>query len=602
MSSQMREARAWVLPLLASLMVIGTAGAEPVRFTKIVLDKTFRSEGVAVGDVNHDGKLDVLAGEVWYEAPDPTRSGATDWQMHELLPPGQYDGATGYSKTFANFACDVNRDGWVDSVITTMMGEPSLWYENPRNKPGHWRVHTAVRSACNETPLFADLLGNGQPVALWGVQPEGYIAWFGIPAADVNEAWIWHIIAGPKAPGSERYSHGLGVGDVNGDGRNDVLVTEGWWEAPVDRAQSMWKFHQVDFGPPCADMVVTDADGDGNNDVITSSAHDYGIWWFQQLPGTQGEKFHLQVIDKSFSQTHAIRLADINRDGITDFVTGKRYFAHCGRDPGEFEPALLVWFEIQRPEKGKAAFVRHVIDDDSGIGTQFEVVDMNGDGQMDVATANKKGVHLFLQARSVPVRASDETPDGVTTNALFDGKTFTGWEGNLDFFRIEDGAIVAGRLNKATSRNEFLCTKQAYGDFELRLKVKLLGNPAQANAGIQIRSRRIPNHNEMIGYQADMGQQYWGCLYDESRRNRILAQPSPEQLRLALKPGEWNEYVIRCVGPRIQLWLNEVQTVDYTESDRAIEQEGLIGVQIHAGPPAEAWYKDIQIKAVASTK
>jgi hypothetical protein len=582
--------------LTANLAVMGLAAAEPVRFTKVVIDKTFRSEGVAVGDVNHDGRLDILAGEVWYAAPAPTRSGAAGWQRHELLPPGRYDGSTGYSKTFANFACDVNRDGWVDSVITTMMGEPSLWYENPRNKPGHWQVHTGVRSACNETPLFADLLGNGQPVALWGVQPEGYIVWFSVPA-DANETWDWHIIAGPKAPGSERYSHGLGVGDINGDGRNDVLVTEGWWEAPVNRTQSQWKFHKVDFGPPCADMLVYDVDGDGNNDVITSSAHDYGIWWFQQLAGSQGEKFHLQVIDKTFSQTHAIRLADINRDGIMDFVTGKRYFAHNGQDPGAYEPALLVWFEIQRPEKGKAAFVRHVIDDDSGIGTQFEVVDINGDGRLDVVTANKKGVHLFLQ--EAPATAA-MTPGAAVP--LFGGQTFNGWEGNLDFFRIEDGAIVAGSLQKPTPRNEFLCTKGAYGDFELRLKVKLLGDPAQANAGIQIRSRRVPNHNEMIGYQADMGQQYWGCLYDESRRNRILAQPGPEQLRQALRPGEWNEYVIRCVGPRIQLWLNGVQTIDYTEPDAALEQKGLIGVQIHAGPPAEAWYKDITIKTIESAK
>ena len=181
---------------------------------------------------------------------------------------------------------------------------------------------------------------------------------------------------------------------------------------------------------------------------------------------------------------------------------------------------------------------------------------------------------------------------------LFDGKTFDGWEGNLDYFRVEDGAIVAGSLNKATPRNEFLCTKKAYGDFELRLKVKLLGNPAGANAGIQIRSRRIPNHNEMIGYQADMGQQYWGCLYDESRRNKILAQPDPQRLRDVLKPGDWNEYVIRCIGPRVQLWLNGLQTVDYTEPDASIEQTGLIGVQIHAGPPAEAWYKDIQLIAL----
>ena len=159
---------------------------------------------------------------------------------------------------------------------------------------------------------------------------------------------------------------------------------------------------------------------------------------------------------------------------------------------------------------------------------------------------------------------------------------------------------MAGDRTKATPRNEFLCTKKAYGDFELRLKVKLIGDPASANAGIQIRSRRIPNHNEMIGYQADMGQQYWGCLYDESRRNKILAQPDPQRLREILKPGDWNEYVIRCVGPRVQLWLNGVQTVDYTEPDASIEQTGLIGVQIHAGPPSEARYKDIEIKTIGN--
>ena len=602
-------------------MIIGTVHAEPVSFTKIVLDKTFRSEGVAVGDVNHDGKLDILAGEVWYEQPqavsnsdalpgppsDTQRGGgqnlgreraAPDWKMHELLPAGKYDGNTGYSKTFANFACDVNGDGWVDSVITTMMGEPSLWYENPRNKPGYWKVHTGTRSACNETPVFADLLGNGKPVALWGVQPEGYIAWFSLPD-DPSKQWNLHIIAGPKAPGSEKYSHGLGVGDLNGDGRNDVLVTQGWWEAPADRTQEKWTFHRADFRPDCADMIVYDVDGDGDNDVITSSAHDYGIWWFEQLPGG---KFEKHEICKTFSQTHALRLADVNRDGIMDFVTGKRYFAHNGKDPGVFEPALLVWFEIQRPAKGKVQFTQHTIDENSGIGTQFEVVDINGDGKLDIVTANKKGVHLFLQVRSVPVRAYQETPDGVTTNALFDGKTLDGWEGSPDFFHVQDGAIVAGSLNKATPRNEFLCTKKAYGNFELRLKVKLLGDPKAANAGVQIRSRRIPNHNEMSGYQADMGQQYWGCLYDESRRNKVLAQPDAAGLRKALKAGDWNEYVIRCVGPRIQLWLNGYQTVDYTEPDKSIEQTGLIGVQIHAGPPAEAWYKDITIRTIEASK
>ncbi|MCU0914902.1 MAG: DUF1080 domain-containing protein, partial [Planctomycetes bacterium] len=285
--------------------------------------------------------------------------------------------------------------------------------------------------------------------------------------------------------------------------------------------------------------------------------------------------------------------------------TGKRYFAHNGKDPGAFEPALLVWFEIRRPEKGKVEFVQHTIDQDSGIGTQFELVDLNADGKLDVVTANKKGVHLFLQApeRVAGILPANRGQDALdTAHALFDGKTFDGWEGNLDYFRIEDGAIVGGSLGKPIPRNEFLATKKEYGDFELRLKVKLLGDPVRANAGIQIRSRRIPNHNEMIGYQADMGQQYWGCLYDESRRKKVLAQAEAENLRRALKAGDWNEYVIRCEGRRIQLWLNGHPTVDYTEPDSAIEQTGLIAVQIHAGPPSEAWYKDITIRTIEAAK
>ena len=178
--------------------------------------------------------------------------------------------------------------------------------------------------------------------------------------------------------------------------------------------------------------------------------------------------------------------------------------------------------------------------------------------------------------------------------SLFNGKTFDGWEGNLDVFRIENGAIVGGSLDKRVPRNEFLCTTKQYADFELRLKFKLLGTGA--NAGVQIRSQRIPDHHDMIGYQADMGDRWWGCLYDESRRRKILSGPPPEARGKIIKADEWNDYQIRCRGPRIELWINGHQTVDYTEPDESIEQTGVIGLQIHGGPPSEAWYKEITIR------
>jgi len=361
-----------------------------VRFRKIVVDETFRAEGVAVGDVNHDGKTDILTGDVWYAAPD--------WKMHEVRPVGQYDGSRGYSNCFANFAQDVNGDGWVDSIVIGLPNGPCLWYENPKNKPSHWKQRMVVNSACNETPIFVDLLGNGNPVLVFAVRPKGLMAWFSVPN-DLEGLWDMHVIAvGPDAPGTKKYSHGLGAGDVNGDGRNDVLIKEGWWEAPRDQTRTNWKFHPANLGPDCADILVYDVDDDGDSDVITSSAHNYGIWWFEQLP-PDGSTFKQHVISEKYSQPHAIRLVDINGDGIKDLVTGKRHFAHQGKDPGGKDPAMLYWFELRHPQKGKVEFIMHVIDNDSGVGTQFEVTDINGDDRPDIVTSNKKGVHVFLQRR-----------------------------------------------------------------------------------------------------------------------------------------------------------------------------------------------------------
>ncbi len=193
-----------------------------------------------------------------------------------------------------------------------------------------------------------------------------------------------------------------------------------------------------------------------------------------------------------------------------------------------------------------------------------------------------------------------EAAESQAAASLFDGKTFEGWEGDLKVFRIEDGAIVGGSLEHKVARNEFLCTEREYGDFELKLKFKVLGKGA--NAGIQIRSRRIPDHHEMIGYQADLGDNYWGSLYDESRRRKILAAADAQAVAKVLRRDDWNEYKIRCEGKHIQLWINGLQTVDYTEPDDAIEQRGLIGLQIHGGPPSEAWYKDITLRETRNSE
>jgi 3-keto-disaccharide hydrolase len=193
---------------------------------------------------------------------------------------------------------------------------------------------------------------------------------------------------------------------------------------------------------------------------------------------------------------------------------------------------------------------------------------------------------LFL---TIPLSAAEP-------KSLFDGKTLTGWEGDEKTWRVEDGAIVGGSLDAVVPRNEFLCTTKTYGDFELKLKFKLLGDKDKANAGVQFRSKRIPKHHEVIGYQADIGKGYWGALYDESRRNKVLAGPKADEVEKLVKADDWNDYTIRAQGPWIQLWLNGTKTVNYIEKGEKIDAAGIIGLQVHGGAKSKVLYKDITLE------
>jgi hypothetical protein len=222
---------------------------------------------------------------------------------------------------------------------------------------------------------------------------------------------------------------------------------------------------------------------------------------------------------------------------------------------------------------------------------------------MQLRIARRHLILLLLTAFAVtasPAVGSADEPREDGFNALFDGKSLKGWNGDETVFRVEDGAIIGGQMKERIPHNYFLASAEEYADFELRLEFRLLGD--NTNAGVQLRSRRIPDHHEMIGYQADLGQNYWGALYDESRRNKILAAPAKETIEKALKRGEWNSYRILCEGRHIQLWINDVQTVDYTEEDEKIEQNGLIALQIHGGPPGEAQYRNIRIRRISRPK
>ena len=221
--------------------------------------------------------------------------------------------------------------------------------------------------------------------------------------AKPKEKWTVRALSG-KATGG-KFTHGLGYGDVNGDGRMDLLAKNGWWEQPEGKGE--WPHHAFTFSPGGgAQMYAYDFDGDGDNDVLTSlAAHGYGLAWFEN---TGGKTFTPHIImspkkepgplNLSFSQLHAIELADMNGDGVKDIITGKRYWAHNGRDVGGNDPAVLYWFETRRGGRaGICSFVPHKIDGDSGVGTQVAVADMNGNGKPDVIVGNKKGTFVHLQ-------------------------------------------------------------------------------------------------------------------------------------------------------------------------------------------------------------
>jgi len=378
---------------MGALLLMGAAvptmGADEksgpkISFKRKAIERKFRSEGVAAGDFNKDGKLDIAASDVYFAAPD--------WQMHVISePPREYEPAV-YSNSFCDFAEDVNGDGWDDLIVVDFPGKETWWLENPKKDGVAWKRHACVPETNNESPTFVDVDGDGKRELLFGAADRMAYA---KPGADPTKAWEITPISGAKAPGTNRFSHGLGLGDVNKDGKQDVVITEGWWQAPTGDAQGEWQFHPQPFGQPCSQMHVYDFDGDGDNDVLSSSAHQTGIWWHEQTP--EGWKTH--EIDKSFSQTHAMCLADINGDGLMDFVTGKRWWAHgAAGDPGSDQPAVMVWFELTR-DGNRPVWIPHQFDHDSGVGTQFEVVDMNADGLLDVITSNKKGTHYFEQVR-----------------------------------------------------------------------------------------------------------------------------------------------------------------------------------------------------------
>jgi hypothetical protein len=409
--------------LFLSLSAFCLPASAEVGFHKQILTDTFVSEGCAVGDFNRDGHLDVAAGRFLWMGPDfQSRREFTPERDNPSGPnKTPYDPATGYSDYFVQFSHDFTGDGWADLLVYGLPGEPALVFVNPQGKEEAWTRHTVFDVADGESPGLKDVNGDGKPDLLVHssdlVKPPQSKGRSGGQLGFAEIDWTQPLGKArfrpitPKTKENDvkffRYTHGYGAGDVNGDGRVDLLEKSGWYEQPADLSKdSDWIFHPAALGEGGAQMHVYDVNGDGRNDVITSyNAHGYGLGWFEQnADGSFTEHKLLGATPEDgvggvrFSQIHAVELADINGDGLLDIVCGKRRWAHGpAKDADPMDDPVLYWFELRRDGKGGAQYTPHLIDKESGVGTQFWVGDLNKDGKTDMVTSNKLGARVFLQ-------------------------------------------------------------------------------------------------------------------------------------------------------------------------------------------------------------
>ncbi|MGA8598804.1 MAG: VCBS repeat-containing protein [Bryobacteraceae bacterium] len=349
---------------------------------------TDHAEGITTIDMNGDGRPDILSGAYWYENPGPQGG---EWKRHQYRT---VDIVGEFVSDCGEWAVDVNHDGAPDVVTVGWMTDGVYWYENPKKDGVMWQRHLIAHSVETEGGWMADLNGDGKP--------DLALAHYG------RSGVIWIDFAGPEpkvhhAGGHDEDGHGIGMADIDGDGKVDLLTPHGWFKN-IDANEDKWEWHgEWDLEECGFPIIGYDVNNDGKTDLIYGRGHSYGLYWLEQKAGPSGRSWVKHTIDESFSQVHVLLLADIDGDGQMELLAGKRYRGHNGSDPGSYDPLVIYYYKIDR---SKGEFTRYPISigGTAGAGTQFIVQDLDGDGDLDIATAGKTGVHFFenLQVNRVP--------------------------------------------------------------------------------------------------------------------------------------------------------------------------------------------------------